>query len=151
MLTRAFYPTACRSGNRAWSSLGQVRQIQEEMNRFLQRAVPRNTDYPPVNIWSNEDEVIVQAELPGYNADDIDVAVVQNTLTLRGERRSEEPSDGGTYHRQERRTGRFVRTVELPFEVNNSAVEADYQAGILAVRLPRAEEHKPKKITVKTA
>ena len=106
---------------------------------------------PPLNVWSNEDETIVQAELPGLAADDIDISVVQNTLTLRGSRNPEGLKEGESYHRRERWTGRFVRSLELPFEVENSKVEAEYKHGMLRIRLPRAEQHKPKKITVKAS
>ena len=149
MLTRAFYPATYRARN--WSPFDDLRQIQSEMDRLFTQSYPRYVDYPPINVWSNEDEVVVQAELPGYAAADIDISVVQNTLTLRGERLAEEPKNGETYHRRERPVGSFVRTVELPFEVDNGAVEADYVAGVLSVRLPRAEAHKPKKIAVKAS
>lgn len=151
MLSRTYYPTTYRTGDRSWVPFRELRQIQDEMDRLFSRAYPRSTDYPPLNVWSNEEETIVQAELPGYNPDEIEISVVQNTLTLRGERKPEELQEGETYHRRERRTGRFVRTVELPFEVDNSAVKAEYKSGILSVRLPRAEEHKPRKIAVKAS
>jgi HSP20 family protein len=149
MLTRAFYPATYRA--RTWAPFDGLRQLQSEMDRLMSQTYPRSVDYPPINVWSNEDEVVVQAELPGYAAADIDISVVQNTLTLRGERQPEGLKDGETYHRRERQVGSFVRTVELPFEVDNSAVDAEYVAGILMVRLPRAEAHKPKKIAVKAS
>jgi len=149
MLTRAFYPATYRA--RAWGPFEELRQIQNEMDRLYSQSFPRAVDYPPINVWSNEDEVVVQAELPGYVAAEIDTSVVQNTLTLRGERKAEELKAGETYHRRERQAGSFVRTVELPFEVDNPKVEAEYVAGILSVRLPRAEAHKPKKIAVKAS
>lgn len=149
MLTRTFYPATYRARN--WSPFGQLRQIQDEMDKLFSQSYPRALDYPAINVWSNEDEVVVQAELPGYNAADIDIAVVQNSLTLRGERKPEELKAGETFHRRERPVGGFVRTVELPFEVDNAKVEAEYAAGILSVRLPRAEAHKPKKIAVKAS
>ncbi len=151
MLTRGFYPSTYRGGERSLHPFRELQQIQDEMDRLFHRAYPRATEYPPLNIWSNEEETIVQAELPGYSPDEIDISVVQNTLTLRGERKPDALQQGDTYHRRERRTGRFVRTVELPFEVDNSAVEAESKVGILSIRLPRAEEHKPKKIQVKAS
>lgn len=148
MLTRAYYPTY---RTRTFSPFSELRQIQDEMDRLFSQAYPRAADYPPINVWSNEDQVIVQAELPGYAPADIDISVVQNTLTLRGSRRPEELKEGETYHRRERQTGDFVRTLELPFEVDNAKVEAEYSAGILSIRLPRAEAHKPKRIAVKAS
>ena len=148
MLTRTYYPRTYRSAARPWTPFSQLQSVQEELNRLLSTGLGRSGEYPPINVWSNEDETIVQAELPGYDADKIDISVVPNTLTLRGERSPEEAGEGATLHRRERTTGRFVRTVELPFEVDNGKVDAAYRNGILSVRLPRAEEHKPRRITV---
>ena len=130
MLTRTCYPRTYRSAARTWTPFSQFQSVQDELSRLLTTAAGRTEEYPPLNVWSNED------------------SVVQNTLTLRGERSSEETGEGATIHRRERTTGRFVRTVELPFEVDNSKIEAEYRDGILSVRLPRAEEHKPRRITV---
>ena len=117
MLTRTYYPVSYRS--RAWNPFAELQQIQDEMERLWSRTPSAAVDYPPINIWSNEEEVVVQAELPGYNPDEMDISVVQNTLTVRGERKPEEPKNGEVFHRRERPTGRFVRTVELHFEVDN--------------------------------
>jgi HSP20 family protein len=151
MLSRSFYPTQFRPGTRAWTPFGELRQIQNEMDRLFSRTFPRSAEQPPINVWSNEDETIVQAEMPGYDAEKIDISVQQNTLTLRAERQPVELKTGETYHRRERQSGRVVRTVELPFEVDNDKVEAQYSAGILSVRLPRAEANKPRKIAIKAS
>jgi HSP20 family protein len=95
--------------------------------------------------------VVVTAELPGFNPDDVEVSVVQNTLTLRGSRTPEELKQGETYHRRERWNGKFVRTLELPFEVDHDKVEAQFRNGVLSIRLPRAPQNLPKKITVKAS
>ena len=151
MLTRNFYPAVFRSGTRTWDPFGDLNRIQDEMNRLEGTRRPGATEYPSLNVWNSEDDVVVQAEVPGFAPEDIDVSVVQNTLTLRGSRKAEELKEGETYHRRERWTGKFVRSLELPFEVDNGTVEAEYKNGILSVKLPRAEEHKPKKITVKAS
>ena len=152
MLTRTLFPMAFRSGYPSRAPFRQLRGIHDEMGLPVDPTLdPRSTEYPPLNVWSNEDETIVQAELPGLAVDDIDISAVQNTLTLRGSRKPEELKKGESYHRRERWTGRFVRSVELPFEVDNSKVEAEYKHGMLSIRLPRAEEHKPKKIAVKAS
>lgn len=152
MLTRTLFPTVFRNGTRSWVPFRELSEIHKEMDRLFDRTrTPRSTEYPPLNVWSNEDEAIVQTELPGFAADEIDISVVQNTLTLRGSRKPEELKEGESYHRRERWTGQFVRSLELPFEVDNSKVEAEYKHGVLSIRLPRAEEHKPKKIAVKAS
>jgi HSP20 family protein len=81
---------------------------------------------------------------------DIEISVRDDTLTLRGSRKAVELEEGTTYHRRERGSGAFARTVELPFRVEGGKVEATFEKGVLKISLPRAEEDKPKKITIKT-
>jgi HSP20 family protein len=111
------------------------------------RAAP---SYPAMNVWTNEDGGIVTAELPGVDPGDIEISVRDDTLTLRGSRKAVELEEGTTYHRRERGSGAFARTVELPFRVEGGKVEATFEKGVLKISLPRAEEDKPKKITIKT-
>ena len=118
MATRAFYPAPFRTAARAWDPFRQLNRLHDEMDRLFGTSYPRSTEYPPLNVWSNEDETIVEAELPGYKPDDIDISVVQNTLTLRGSRTPDELKDGESYHRRERWTGTFVRTLELPLQIS---------------------------------
>jgi HSP20 family protein len=101
-----------------------------------------------MNVWTDEDSAIVTAELPGVNLDDIDISVENDILTLRGDRQRDEV-EGARYHRRERRQGSFVRTFRVPFRVDAEQVEATFKNGILSIVLPRAEEDKPKRISVK--
>jgi len=152
MLTRTFFPTVFRNSTRNWDAFRELRQIQNEMGRLFDRTWnPNSTEYPPLNVWSNEEETIVQAELPGFAPENIDISVVQNTLTLRGFRKPEELKEGESFHRRERWAGQFVRTLELPFAVDNGKVAAEYKHGVLSIQLPRSEEHKSKKIAVKAS
>lgn len=152
MFARTFFPATFRTAPRAWDPFQELRHIQGEMDRPVDQSwVGRAVDYPPVNVWASEEETVVQAELPGLAPEDIEISVVQNALTLRGSRKPEELKQGESVHRRERWTGSFVRTVELPFEVDSSGVQAEYRNGLLSVRLPRAAEHKPRKITVKAS
>ena len=105
--------------------------------------------YPPVNIWSNDEQVIVMVEVPGMDPGDIDISVVQGQLSISGERQIKAPEENVSCHRSEQVEGSFTRTFRLPFDVNNEKVTADYKDGILTVQLPRLEETKPKKIQVK--
>jgi HSP20 family protein len=133
-----------------------MERLQREMNRLFSdsfslaggRTAP---GYPTMNAWTNEDGVVITAELPGVNSEDIDISVVDDTLTLSGERPSEELADGDKYHRRERGYGKFNRTLQLPFKVEAGEVEAVFEKGVLQVSLPRAEADKPKKITVNKA
>jgi HSP20 family protein len=95
--------------------------------------------------------LVVNAEVPGIDVKDIDISVVGETLTLSGARKSEDLEEGSRYHRQERGSGKFNRSVELPFPVDIDKVEATFKNGVLHISLPRSEADKPKKIVVKSA
>lgn len=133
----------------------ELDRMQREMNRLFEAYSPerfhRAPGYPALNVWRNDEGLIVTAEVPGVRPEDIDISVIGQTLTLSGERRPDHPSDGVRYHRQERFFGKFTRSLELPFPVNVDKVEATFEHGVLSISLPRAEEDKPKKITVKSA
>jgi HSP20 family protein len=90
-----------------------------------------------------------EAELPGVSMEDIEVMVVGNELTIRGQRRPR-PADNVNFHRRERGTGEFSRTVTLPFDIDQNKVEAILKNGILTVVLPKAETAKPRKIKVRS-
>ncbi len=132
----------------------EMERLRREMNRLFSDWPWRTTrwatapSYPAMNVWMDENGVILTAELPGVKLEDIDISIEEDTLTLRGERRPDE-QEGVTYHRRERRFGSFLRTFRLPFRVDAEQVEATFKNGVLNIVLPRAEEDKPKKITVK--
>jgi HSP20 family protein len=107
--------------------------------------------FPALNVWGNADNVVVTAELPGLAADDLDISVVNNQLTIKGERKAEQPAEGAVCHRRERVDGNFVRTVRLPFAVENDKVSARYENGVLTISMPRHEATKPKRIEIKTS
>jgi HSP20 family protein len=125
------------------------------MNRVFDGYSPVRTriapSYPALNIWSSEEGLVVNAEVPGIDVEDIDISVVGETLTLSGARKSEDLEEGARYHRQERGYGKFNRSVELPFPVDIDKVEATFKNGVLHISLPRSEADKPKKIVVKSA
>ena len=128
-----------------------VRNLQREMNRLFNDHTGGGGNFPAVNIWSNNDQVAVTAELPGMKAEDIDISVVQGQLTISGERKLGLPDKNMECHRQERTQGTFTRVFRLPYDVDSSKVLAKYEDGILNIILPRLEETKPKKITVKVS
>ena len=132
-----------------YDPFGSVRNLQREMNRIFNSYNSGGEPFPAINIWANEDKVVVTAELPGMNPDDIDVTVEQGQLSVSGERKLTPPDKDMSCHRQERLEGRFSRSFRLPFDVQNDKITAQYQDGILTVVLPRLEETKPKKISVK--
>ncbi|MDQ3927619.1 MAG: Hsp20/alpha crystallin family protein, partial [Chloroflexota bacterium] len=95
-----------------------------------------------------EDSAIVTAELPGVVLDDLDITVVGDTLTIRGNRNRDEVGEGVTYHRRERGFGRFLRVVQLPFRVESEQVGASFKNGVLSITLPRALADRPRKIQI---
>jgi len=137
---------------RYWSTWGELDRLQREMNRLfepLSRSSGRApSEFPAVNIWTGEDTALLTAELPGVNPDKIEVTVKNDTVTIRGSRAVEALGKGEAYLRQERGAGAFVRSFALPFHVDGGKVTAQYRMGILQLTLPRAEEDKPKRITV---
>jgi HSP20 family protein len=104
--------------------------------------------FPALNVWGNADSVVVTAELPGLKVEDLDLNVVNNQLTMKGERKGDQPAEDAMCHRRERQTGSFVRTVRLPFAVENDKVTANYENGVLTVVMPRQEATKPKRIEI---
>ena len=129
-------------------------RLQREMNRLFADYTPSRLrtapSYPAMNVWSNEEGLLVTAEVPGVSPQDIEVNVIGETLTLSGARKPDELKEGARYHRQERGYGKFSRTLQLPFPVSVEKIEANFKSGVLSVRLPRAEEDKPRKIAVKS-
>jgi HSP20 family protein len=143
-----------RPFDRGVSPWREMRRLQREMNGLLSGtsrwpALSAAPSYPSMNVWTNQDGAMVTAELPGINPEDIDISVQDDTLVLRGSRTPDEVQEGVTYHRQERGSGSFTRSLQLPFQVEQNQVEASYAKGILSITLPRAEADKPTKITVK--
>ena len=105
--------------------------------------------YPLINLAEDSDHIYIEALAPGVDPTTIDLAVLRNIMTISGEkRRHPEDIKPEAFHRSERSAGKFVRTVELPVEVDADHVKAEYKHGILRVTLPKAEAAKPKQISV---
>jgi HSP20 family protein len=102
-----------------------------------------------VDVVENKDDFIVKASLPGVNPDDIDVSYTDDTLTIRGEVKSDNEIKENQYHLRERRYGTFARSITLPTKIKGDAIEASYENGVLNLRLPKTEEVKPKRIPIK--
>jgi len=105
-------------------------------------------NYPLVNVWANEKSALITAELPGLTKDDIELNVLENTITLSGERKTDVIPEDAKYHRQERSYGSFTRTIRVPYKIDVDKVEAVFANGVIKITLPRAEEDIPKKIKV---
>lgn len=102
--------------------------------------------YPQINLREDNDNIFVEALIPGIDVQDLELSVMRNTLTLSGERK--ETEGNVTWHRNERGSGKFLRTIELPVEVDADRVKAECRNGVLTVTLPKAEAARPRKISV---
>ena len=105
--------------------------------------------FPAVDVREDEENFYAEAELPGVKMDDVDVSVVGNELTLKGERKQDEEAKGN-YHRQERIVGSFTRVFQLPVDIDTQKVEATLSDGVLRITLPKAATARPRQISVKT-
>jgi HSP20 family protein len=135
--------------NRAFEDFG-FRTEPFSRSAFLPGRAARR--YPLINLHEDRDQVYVEALAPGVDPASLQLTVVRNTLTITGEKRrvsGEVKSEA--FHRSERATGKFVRSIELPVEVDENTVKADYKNGLLVVTLPKAEKARPKQINVQVA
>ena len=128
-----------------WTEMGR---LQQAVNELLGDYAGATVDFPAVNLMANENECVVTAEVPGVEPNAVNLTVSGNTLTLEGERKPETTQDDIIYHRQERSCGAFSRSIRLPYEVESSAVKANFSRGVLKITLPRKESTKPRRIEV---
>ena len=110
--------------------------------------VSTRTWAPPVDIFENGDNLVLKAELPGVNPDEVEIRVEDNTLYLKGERKFEKEVKEQNYHRVERTYGTFTRSFSLPNSVDADKVTANYKDGVLTLTMPKKEEAKPKTIKI---
>jgi len=131
-------------------------QLQDRVNRLFQESAAGKGEedfttssfVPPVDIYENEQNIVLKLEVPGVEQKDLDIRIENNTITIRGERKFEKETKEENYHRVERRYGSFQRSFGLPQTVNTENVTADYENGILKVTLAKRAEAKPKQIKV---
>ena len=126
----------------------ELRRLQEEMDRLAGAFTPAAASFPAVNLYAGRDGIAVSAELPGVAKDELEIHAHRDTLTLRGTRRPAAENEQA-YHRRERRSGAFTRTIQLPFRVDPEQIEARFENGVLQLSLQRPEEDKPRRIEVK--
>ncbi|MDF1660382.1 MAG: Hsp20/alpha crystallin family protein [Planctomycetota bacterium] len=141
MWTNRFHNPGLLFGN----NLGEFKEIFDELTSAVGTA-PRQ---PILDVWQKDDEAIVRAELPGLKVEDIKLTVLRDELTLEGHKAPETLGEGSKYIQRERLTGDFKRTIKLPFEIENGAIEAKFTDGILEVKLPRSAAEKARKIDIK--
>jgi HSP20 family protein len=107
-------------------------------------------EYPRINLSEDENNYYVEALIPGVDPKDLDLNLMQGTLTLTGERKETE-HNGRSWHRHERGAGKFMRTIELPNSVDGSKVDAEYRNGVLHITLAKPQSVKPKRISVRAS
>jgi HSP20 family protein len=138
-----------REIDRAFDNIG-LRSEPYSRTAFLPGRAARR--YPLINLHEDRDALYVEALAPGVDPASFDLSVMGNVLSISGEKRRHAGEvKPEAFHRSERATGKFVRTIELPVEVNANQVKADYRNGLLIVMLPKAEHMRPKQINVKVA
>lgn len=130
-----------------------VRQVPSLLENLVSRGAARPekpSSTPLINVWSDAQAVHVESELPGLTIEDIELTVLGDELTLKGESKAT-PAENATMHHQEWKAGRFERRLRLPFEVQGEAVTAELSQGVLHVTLPKSEAIKPRRIPVRIA
>ncbi len=144
-----------RTMNRFEQPFRGAATLQEQINRIFGDGMGRTAEEsnltpwaPAVDIYETENELVVQADLPDVNPQDLDIRVENNILTIRGERKFETKVSDDNYLRIERAYGSFSRSFSLANSVNSDAIKADYHDGVLTLSLPKTEEAKPKQIKV---
>ena len=140
-----------------WDPIRDMAALQDRVNRIFADAYRRDNDElmtrgawaPAVDIFETDNhELVLKAELPDLNREDIALKVENNTLTISGQKKMDPQVREEQYHRVERSYGSFARSFTLPPTVDTGAIAADYKNGVLTVRLPLREEAKPKQIQV---
>jgi HSP20 family protein len=138
-----------------WEPVREMMTLREAMDRLFDDAFTRpislsgGSVVPAIDLYQNDDEVVVKAALPGLKADDVQISITADVLTLRGEFKQETEQKDTTYHIREQRFGSFERTVMLPTDVQTDKAKADFENGVLTIALPKAETVKPKTISIK--
>jgi HSP20 family protein len=146
-----------------WNPWQTLEALRREIDRVFDEKAQRSTSYaraaflpgraarqyPLINCYEDKDTVYIEALAPGVDPSSLHLSVVGRTLSIEGEkRRVEGDVKPEAFHRSERVTGKFVRHIQLPIEVDENTVQAEYQHGLLHVTLPKAEKAKPKQIAI---
>jgi HSP20 family protein len=140
-----------------WDPFQEFSLITDRMNRLFQDTygpsrgeenLTTSSFVPPVDIYEDEHNIVLKLEVPGIDQKDIDIRLENSTLTVRGERKFEKEEKEENFHRVERRYGSFFRAFTLPTTVDADSVTADYDNGVLKIKLAKKAEAKPKQIKV---
>jgi HSP20 family protein len=140
-----------------WEPAREVNSLQSEMNRLFNtffgdspagEAANFRRWVPAMDLVETDDHFVLRADLPGMSEDDVSIELEDNVLTVSGERNSEQEERREGYHRVERASGRFSRTLTLPEGVDPGAIQASFDRGVLEVRIPKPEERRPRRVAI---
>jgi HSP20 family protein len=141
-----------------WDPYRDVLALQNRMNSIFQEFSRSNSGendvvttagfVPPVDIFEDENKLVLKIEIPGMRQEDLDVRLENNTLSVKGERSFQSEGKEENFHRVERRYGSFYRAFTIPNTVDPNSIKADYEAGVLRLELNKKAETKPKQIKV---
>lgn len=141
-----------------WEPFRDLVSLREAMDRLFEESfvrprarwlAPAGVETLAVDMYETDDAVVVKSAIPGAKPEDLDVSVTGDTLTIKGETRTEEEVKEENYIRRECRYGSFCRSLTIPVPVVSDKAEAEFEDGVLILTLPKAEEVKPKAIKVK--
>ena len=138
-----------------WEPAREMMTLREAMDRLFDDAFTRplgvngSNSSPALDMYQTDDDVVVKAAIPGFKAEDVEINVTGDVLSIRGETSTEEDQHDKTWQMREQRWGAFERSVVLPTQVVTDKARAEFEDGILTITLPKAEESRPKTITVK--
>ncbi len=140
-----------------WDPFSELSSLRRAMDRVFEDFMPGRTFRGegvemgfPVDMYETDDSIVVKASLPGISPEEVDISVTPEGLTIKGEHKEEQKTEHENFYRREIRFGSFARTIPLPSRVEYERAEADFENGLLTVKLPKAEELRPKSIKVKT-
>ena len=141
-----------------WEPVRELHTMQNEMNRlfntFFDSPTPNGGNasvrrwIPAMDVVETEDHFVLRADLPGLSESDVNIELEDNVLTVAGERKSEHEQRSEGYYRVERAFGSFSRSLTLPEGINAEAIQASFDNGVLEVRIPKPEQHKPRKVQI---
>ena len=131
-----------------FTGLQNLNRLFQEFSRGTDELLTSGTFVPPVDIYEDERSITLKVEVPGMDEKDLDIKLENNTLTVSGERKFEKEEKEENFHRIERRYGSFSRSFTLPNTVESENVQANYENGILSIKLAKRAEARPKQIKV---
>ena len=141
-----------------WDPFQELITLRNAVDRLFDTSIVPSSGSQQPSTWGlaldvveEEDEFLVKAPVPGINPDDLEITFTDNVLTIQGETKAEEEKDEGSYHLRERRYGSFSRSISLGSHITADKIQANYENGVLILHLPKAEEVKPKRISIKPA